>query len=58
MGCSGEKEKTLADKAFEENSKIEDKEKEQQDAQLEEKKKRRSTSSFANAATGTKWFYF
>ncbi|MCD4642296.1 hypothetical protein AR454_10890 [Bacillus mycoides] len=39
MGCSNNKEETLADKAFEENSKTDDKKKEQEDAQMEETKK-------------------
>lgn len=39
MGCENNKEETLADKAFEENSKTEDRAKEQEDAQTEEKKK-------------------
>ncbi|AYY28111.1 hypothetical protein ACS2QC_23965 [Bacillus cereus group sp. Bce033] len=38
MGCENKKEETLADKAFEENSKTEDRAKEQEDAQMEEKK--------------------
>ncbi|MBL3844756.1 hypothetical protein IRV19_09045 [Bacillus cereus] len=38
MGCENNKEETLADKAFEENSKTEDRAKEQEDAQMEEKK--------------------
>ncbi len=38
MGCDNKKEETLADKAFEENSKTEDRAKEQEDAQMEEKK--------------------
>ncbi|WP_369903120.1 hypothetical protein [Bacillus manliponensis] len=36
VGCENKKDETLADKAFEENSKTEDREKEQQDAQLED----------------------
>ncbi len=39
MGCDNKKEETLADKAFEENSKTEDRAKEQEDAQTEETKK-------------------
>ncbi|MGE1129518.1 hypothetical protein [Bacillus wiedmannii] len=39
IGCENKKEETLADKAFEENSKTEDRAKEQEDAQTEEKKK-------------------
>ena len=39
MGCENNKEETLADKAFEENSKTEDRVKEQEDAQTEEMKK-------------------
>ncbi|MGM2833942.1 hypothetical protein ACS2TZ_34990, partial [Bacillus cereus group sp. Bce025] len=42
MGCENNKEETLADKAFEENSKTEDRVKEQEDAQTEEKKKEAS----------------
>ncbi len=42
MGCENKKEETLADKAFEENSKTEDRVKEQEDAQTEEKKKEAS----------------
>lgn len=45
-GCSGEKEETLADKAFEENSKTGDRAKEQEDAQTEEKKKEISRNVF------------
>ncbi|KAA0805626.1 hypothetical protein DN398_03475 [Bacillus sp. JAS102] len=45
-GCSGEKEETLADKAFEENSKTGDRAKEQEDAQMEEKKKEISRTVF------------
>ncbi|EJR31152.1 hypothetical protein [Bacillus mycoides] len=45
-GCSGEKEETLADKAFEENSKTGDRAKEQEDAQTEEKKKEISRTVF------------
>ncbi|OKA30819.1 hypothetical protein [Bacillus cereus] len=44
MGCENNKEETLADKAFEENSKTEDRVKEQEDAQTEEKKKEASES--------------
>lgn len=44
MGCDNKKEETLADKAFEENSKTEDRVKEQGDAQTEEKKKEASES--------------
>lgn len=40
MGCENKKEETLADKAFEENSKTEDRAKEQKDAQTEETKKK------------------
>lgn len=40
MGCENKKEETLADKAFEENSKTEDRAKEQEDAQTEEMKKK------------------
>ncbi|QWG55366.1 hypothetical protein EXW26_08095 [Bacillus mycoides] len=39
MGCDNKKEETLADKAFEENSKTGDRAKEQEDAQTEETKK-------------------
>ncbi|MCQ6334338.1 hypothetical protein NPM14_12640 [Bacillus cereus] len=39
MGCDNKKEETLADKAFEENSKTEDRAQEQEDAQMEETKK-------------------
>ncbi|MFV0942034.1 MULTISPECIES: hypothetical protein [Bacillus cereus group] len=39
MGCENKKEETLADKAFEENAKTGDREKEQEDAQFEEMKK-------------------
>ncbi len=39
MGCDNKKEETLADKAFEENTKTEDRAKEQEDAQFEEMKK-------------------
>ncbi|HFK1394445.1 TPA: hypothetical protein ACGXMH_002170 [Bacillus mobilis] len=42
MGCENNKEETLADKAFEENSKTEDRIKEQENAQTEEKKKEAS----------------
>ncbi|OOR28120.1 hypothetical protein [Bacillus cereus] len=44
MGCDNKKEETLADKAFGENSKTEDRVKEQEDAQTEEKKKEASES--------------
>lgn len=44
IGCENNKEETLADKAFEENSKTEDRVKEQEDAQTEEKKKEASES--------------
>ncbi|HDR7414098.1 TPA: hypothetical protein QCX14_004233 [Bacillus toyonensis] len=39
MGCDNKKEETLADKAFEENAKTDDRAKEQEDAQMEETKK-------------------
>lgn len=46
MGCDNKKEETLADKAFEENSKTEDRAKEQEDAQMEETKKEISRNVF------------
>ncbi|ASK15750.1 TPA: hypothetical protein ACTZ5S_001152 [Bacillus cereus] len=46
MGCENKKEETLADKAFEENSKTEDRAKEQEDAQMEETKKEISRNIF------------
>ncbi|PEV02469.1 hypothetical protein CN417_28025 [Bacillus thuringiensis] len=46
MGCDNKKEETLADKAFEENSKTEDRAKEQKDAQTEETKKEISRNVF------------
>ena len=46
MGCDNKKEETLADKAFEENSKTEDRAKEQEDAQMEETKKEISRNIF------------
>ncbi|PEM38333.1 MULTISPECIES: hypothetical protein [Bacillus cereus group] len=46
MGCDNKKEETLADKAFEENSKTEDREKEQKGAQMEETKKETSRAVF------------
>ncbi|EEK77854.1 hypothetical protein bcere0009_32820 [Bacillus cereus R309803] len=46
MGCENKKEETLADKAFEENSKTEDRAKEQKDAQTEETKKEISRNIF------------
>ncbi|MCU5107012.1 hypothetical protein OCA21_14420 [Bacillus cereus] len=44
MGCDNKKEETLTDKAFGENSKTEERVKEQEDAQTEEKKKEASES--------------
>ncbi|MEM5664728.1 hypothetical protein AAHB94_16720 [Bacillus toyonensis] len=46
MGCDNKKEETLADKAFEENSKTGDRAKEQKDAQTEETKKEISRNIF------------
>ncbi|MFZ7933436.1 hypothetical protein ACO1D2_20515 [Bacillus thuringiensis] len=46
MGCEKNKEETLADKAFEENAKTEDRAKEQEDAQTEETKKEISRNVF------------
>nr|WP_257151139.1 hypothetical protein [Bacillus toyonensis] len=46
MGCDNKKEETLADRAFEENSKTEDRAKEQKNAQTEETKKEISRKIF------------